>query len=111
MDRTIDNQAMGEKTDPAVEALHRKQLGRWIGRGVVAGAILSVPMLAIAKIMCDRIRPLAAYSDRSHLPPFAEDPGPTAQSYRQVRSCHHWSSYGVVAQRRVIRKASVALPK
>jgi predicted PurR-regulated permease PerM len=27
----------------------------------IPGAILSVPMLAIAKIICDRIRPLAAF--------------------------------------------------
>jgi membrane fusion protein, multidrug efflux system len=46
MDRTIDNQAMGEETDPAVAVLRRKRLGRWIGRGVVAGAILSL-LLAV----------------------------------------------------------------
>jgi hypothetical protein len=27
----------------------------------IPGAILSVPMLAIAKIICDRVRPLAAF--------------------------------------------------
>jgi membrane fusion protein, multidrug efflux system len=46
MDRTLDNQAMGDKTDPAVETLRRKQVGRWIGRGVVAGAVVSL-LLAV----------------------------------------------------------------
>jgi len=32
----------------------------WFWMGGIAGAILSVPMLAITKIVCDRIRPLAA---------------------------------------------------
>src|SRR5271156_5993200 len=42
MDRTLDNQAI----DEATEALRRKRLGRWIGRGVVGGAILSL-LLAV----------------------------------------------------------------
>jgi multidrug efflux system membrane fusion protein len=46
MDRTLDNQAIGDKAGPAVETLRRKQVGRWIGRGVVAGAIVSV-LLAV----------------------------------------------------------------
>lgn len=46
MDRTLDNQAMGDKTDPAVETLRRKQASRWIGRGVVAGAVVSL-LLAV----------------------------------------------------------------
>ena len=39
-------------------------ISRWIEeerRVQVPGAILSVPMLAIAKIICDRVRPLAAF--------------------------------------------------
>jgi predicted PurR-regulated permease PerM len=33
----------------------------WFWMWGIAGAILSVPMLAIAKIICDRVRPLAAF--------------------------------------------------
>ena len=33
----------------------------WFWMWGVPGAILSVPMLAITKIICDRIRPLAAF--------------------------------------------------
>ncbi len=33
----------------------------WFWMWGIAGAILSVPMLAIAKIVCDRVRPLAAF--------------------------------------------------
>jgi len=33
----------------------------WFWMWGIAGAILSVPMLAITKIICDRIRPLAAF--------------------------------------------------
>jgi hypothetical protein len=55
-----------------------------------------------------RIRPPAGYFDRSHLPPFAEDPEPTAQPYRLVRGYHRRSSYGGVVQRRVIREAREA---
>jgi predicted PurR-regulated permease PerM len=33
----------------------------WLWMWGIPGAILSVPMLAIAKIICDRIRPLAAF--------------------------------------------------
>jgi predicted PurR-regulated permease PerM len=32
----------------------------WFWMWGVSGAILSVPMLAITKIICDRVRPLAA---------------------------------------------------
>jgi membrane fusion protein, multidrug efflux system len=42
MDRTLDNQAIEE----AAETLKRKRIGRWIGRSVVAGAIVSL-LLAI----------------------------------------------------------------
>lgn len=42
MDHTLDNQATEETT----EALKRKRIGRWIGRSVVAGAILSL-LLAV----------------------------------------------------------------
>jgi len=42
MDRTLDNQA----TEEATETLKRKRIGRWIGRSVVAGAIVSL-LLAI----------------------------------------------------------------
>jgi hypothetical protein len=33
----------------------------WFWMWGIPGAILSVPMLAIAKITCDRVRPLAAF--------------------------------------------------
>jgi predicted PurR-regulated permease PerM len=33
----------------------------WLWMWGVPGVILSVPMLAIAKIVCDRVRPLAAF--------------------------------------------------
>jgi predicted PurR-regulated permease PerM len=33
----------------------------WFWMWGIPGAILSVPMLAIAKIICDRVRPLAAF--------------------------------------------------
>jgi len=33
----------------------------WFWMWSVPGAILSVPMLAVTKIVCDRVRPLAAY--------------------------------------------------
>jgi predicted PurR-regulated permease PerM len=33
----------------------------WFWMWGVPGAILSVPMLAVTKIVCDRVRPLAAY--------------------------------------------------
>ncbi|MGH6678330.1 MAG: AI-2E family transporter, partial [Bradyrhizobium sp.] len=33
----------------------------WFWMWGIAGAILSVPMLAVTKIVCDRIRPLAAF--------------------------------------------------
>ena len=33
----------------------------WFWMWGIAGAILSVPMLAITKIICDRVRPLAAF--------------------------------------------------
>jgi predicted PurR-regulated permease PerM len=33
----------------------------WFWMWGIAGAILSVPMLAITKIICDRIGPLAAF--------------------------------------------------
>jgi multidrug efflux system membrane fusion protein len=46
MDRTLDNQATAPETDPAAETLRRKRVGRWIGRGVVAGAVVSL-LLAV----------------------------------------------------------------
>jgi hypothetical protein len=53
--------------DASGQALHsqsrpRHHLARLLvlDVGVFPGAILSVPMLAITKIICDRIRPLAA---------------------------------------------------
>ena len=33
----------------------------WFWMWGIPGAVLSVPMLAIAKIICDRVRPLAAF--------------------------------------------------
>ena len=36
-------------------------LAFWFWMWGIAGAVLSVPMLAIAKIVCDRVRPLAAF--------------------------------------------------
>ena len=33
----------------------------WASCAALAGVILAVPMLAIAKIICDRVRPLAAF--------------------------------------------------
>ena len=33
----------------------------WFWIWGISGAILAVPMLAIAKIICDRLRPLAAF--------------------------------------------------
>jgi predicted PurR-regulated permease PerM len=33
----------------------------WFWMWGIPGAILSVPMLAITKIICDRVRPLAAF--------------------------------------------------
>ena len=33
----------------------------WFRMWGIPGAILSVPMLAITKIICDRVRPLAAF--------------------------------------------------
>jgi predicted PurR-regulated permease PerM len=36
-------------------------LAFWFWMWNIPGAILSVPMLAITKIICDRVRPLAAF--------------------------------------------------
>jgi hypothetical protein len=45
----------------------------------IPGAILSVPMLAISKIICDRVRPLAAFGhfSRGETQPLSE-----ARAYR-----------------------------
>jgi hypothetical protein len=55
-----------------------------------------------------RLPRIAWYCDRTHLPPFAEDPGLSARTYRRIRSYYRWNSYGSIPQRPTIRKGSNA---
>jgi len=59
----------------------------WFWMWGIPGAILSVPMLAIAKIICDRVRPLAAFGH------FLEGRNAAAIVGSGISNCSHCRIY------------------